>query len=78
MSFRLKNFSNLMLRESKFKYYNTAFNSFVIAFAFTFILTLFLILKHHQDSFPLILFLSLVLTIFLLTYIFFNKLNKFY
>jgi exopolysaccharide biosynthesis polyprenyl glycosylphosphotransferase len=78
MSFRLKYFSNLMLRESKFKYYNTALNTFVIAFAFSFMLTLFLVFKQHQESFSLLLILSLILTIFLLAYVFFNRLNKFY
>jgi undecaprenyl-phosphate galactose phosphotransferase len=78
MSFRLKYFSNLILRESKYKYYNTAFNSFVIAIAFTFIVTLFFALKQHQESFSIFLLLSLVLTIFLLAYVFFYKSNRFY
>ena len=78
MSFRLKYFSNLMLRESKYKYFNTAFNSLVIAIVFTFIGTIFFAVKQHQESFSFFFIFSIILTIFLLAYVFLNKLNKFY
>jgi exopolysaccharide biosynthesis polyprenyl glycosylphosphotransferase len=78
MFVRLKNFNNFMLRTPKYKYYNAAFNSLVIIISFTFVVNLFFALKQHQGSFSLFVVFLLILTIFLLTYIFLNKSNKFY
>jgi exopolysaccharide biosynthesis polyprenyl glycosylphosphotransferase len=68
----------MLFRESKYKFYNTAFTSLVVAIIFTFILSLLFVLRQHQEPFSVIFILSLILTTYLLIYIFLNKTNKFY
>lgn len=75
---RIKNNNNLMLRIPKYKYYNIAFNYLIIVLSFTFIVNLFYVFKQNQASFPLLILLSLLLTVFLLVYILLNKSNKLY